>query len=387
MIINPIAGMGGRVGLKGTDGAEALQRALELGAVPEATTKAARALQNLMPIKDQLLIVTCAGDMGETVARELGFSVEVVYRPGHADSPAENGTRRQPPAGADRWLTTTGADTRAAARAIAAAGVELLLFAGGDGTARDICAALDGRQVVLGIPAGVKIHSPVYAHSPAAAGELARRYLIDDSVPVGEREVMDIDEDAVRRDVLKTALYGYLRVPLDETRLQNPKSPTSAAEQEAQEGIARDVAEGMEPGFCYIIGPGTTTRAIMHELGLPCTLLGVDVVMNGRVLALDVSERDLLELTETYPCKLILTPVGGQGYLLGRGNQQISGAVVQRVGKENLIVVATPGKLAELGDRPLLVDTGDSQADALLVGWHRVKIGYWLERAHRIAAG
>lgn len=373
LIVNPIAGMGGRVGLKGTDGAEVLQKALALGAVPEAGAKAARALERLLPIKDQLIIVTCAGAMGEAVAQQLGFATEVVYRP--------QGTRD------DGAFSTTGQDTRAGARAIVESGVAILLFAGGDGTARDICAAVGEEQVVLGIPAGVKIHSPVYANSPAQAGELARRFLTEGSLPVGQREVMDIDEEAVRRDVLQTSLYGYLQVPLDETRLQNPKAPTEASEGAAQQGIAQDVVEGMEPGVCYIIGPGTTTRAIMQELGLPCTLLGVDVVKDRRVLALDVSERELLDVAEKYPCKLIVTPVGGQGYLLGRGNQQISGAVVKRIGKENLIVVATPGKLAALGGRPLLVDTGDPEADALLAGWHRVKIGYWLERAHRIEAG
>ncbi|MFS8524223.1 MAG: ATP-NAD kinase family protein [Limnochordales bacterium] len=282
---------------------------------------------------------------------------------------------------------TTGQDTRAAARAIAGSGVELLLFAGGDGTARDIFEAVGTEQVVLGIPAGVKIHSPVYANSPAQAGELALRFLTEGGVPAGQREVVDIDEDFVRRDVLQTALYGYLTVPLDETHMQNPKAPTAVTEEAAQQGIAEDVVEGMEEGTCYIIGPGTTTRAIMQALGLPCTLLGVDVVLNRRVLALDVNERDLLEYTEKYPCKLIVTPVGGQGYLLGRGNQQISGRVVKRIGKENVIIVATPGKMAELRGRPLLVDTGDAEADAMLAGFHRVKIGYWLERAHKIAPG
>ncbi len=380
LIINPIAGMGGRVGLKGTDGPEALQKALELGAVPEAETKARRALEKLLPIRDDVLIVTCAGEMGERVARQLGFATEVAYRPLEKAPPED--VRK-----GNAVAATSGRDTQAAARAIAACGVELLLFAGGDGTARDIVSAVDQALVVLGIPAGVKIHSPVYANSPGQAGQLARRFLADGDVPTGEREVMDIDEDAVRRDVLRPVLYGFLKVPLDETLLQSPKSPTPGSEAEAQRGIARDVVENMEPGVCYIIGPGTTTRAVMEALGLPCTLLGVDAVMDGRLMGRDLTERDLLACTERYPCKLVVTPVGGQGYLLGRGNQQLSGTVVKRIGKENLIVLATPGKLAQLGDRPLLVDTGDPEADRLLAGWHRVKIGYWREKAHPIAAG
>lgn len=375
LIVNPIAGMGGRVGLKGTDGVDALEKAVKLGAIPEAKVKAMRALEKLLPVRDDVVIVTCAADMGEASASELGFATEIVYRPAAS---ATSG---------DATTMTTGADTQAAARAIAASGVDLLLFAGGDGTARDIYEAIGDGQLVLGIPAGVKIHSPVYANTPAQAGELALRYLTGASRATGEKEVMDIDEDAVRRDVLETSLYGYLRVPLDEAFLQNPKSPTAPDEAEAQRGIAEDVVESMEPDTCYIIGPGTTTRAILEELGLPFTLLGVDAVMNGELLGVDVTERDLLQLIEWYPCKLVLTPVGGQGYLLGRGNQQISGEVVKAIGKDNLIIVATAAKIRDLGDRPLLVDTGDPEADRLLSGYHRVKTGYRFETAHRIAAG
>src|SRR5690606_14328593 len=323
LIVNPVAGMGGRVGLKGTDGALALRRALELGAVPEAAGKASRALAKLTPIKEELIVVTCEGAMGEAVARELGFAVEIAYRPPSAAGPppdsvparvlapasgpapaaepaaepagepaAETAAQGDAGHGGKRPLpATTGQDTRAAARAIAGSGVELLLFAGGDGTARDIFEAVGTEQVVLGIPAGVKIHSPVYANSPAQAGELALRFLTEGGVPAGQREVVDIDEDAVRRDVLQTALYGYLTVPLDETHMQSPKGPTGGTEEAAQQGIAEGGVEGMEEGTCYITGPGTTTRAIMQALGLPCTLLGVDVVLNRRVLALDVNER------------------------------------------------------------------------------------------------
>lgn len=391
LIVNPIAGMGGRVGLKGTDGADALREALELGAVPEAPAKTVRALEKLVPIKAELLVVTAAGDMGETAAQQLGFATEVVYRPPATDDlsgPVGNATTPAETSADDRSVpATTGDDTRAAAKAIVGHGVELLLFAGGDGTARDMYEAVGDAQVVLGIPAGVKIHSPVYANTPGQAGELALQFLTGDNIAVGEKEVVDIDEDAVRRDVLQTALYGYLRVPLSEMFMQNPKAPTAVSEEAAQQGIAEDVVESMEPDTCYIIGPGTTTRAIMQELGLPFTLLGVDVVMNGEVLGLDVTERDLLRYTDLYRCKLILTPVGGQGYLLGRGNQQISGEVVKRIGKANLIVVATTGKMAELRNRPLLVDTGDPEADAMLAGYHRVKTGYWFETAHTIKAG
>ena len=409
LIVNPVAGMGGRVGLKGTDGALALRRALELGAVPEAAGKASRALAKLTPIKEELIVVTCEGAMGEAVARELGFAVEIAYRPpsaagpppdsvparglAPASGPAPAAAPAAEPAaetaaqgdaghgGKPPLPATTGQDTRAAARAIAGSGVELLLFAGGDGTARDIFEAVGTEQVVLGIPAGVKIHSPVYANSPAQAGELALRFLTEGGVPAGQREVVDIDEDAVRRDVLQTALYGYLTVPLDETHMQNPKAPTAVTEEAAQQGIAEDVVEGMEEGTCYIIGPGTTTRAIMQALGLPCTLLGVDVVLNRRVLA----RRERAGFAEhgKVPVQVDRHAGGGQG-ICWAGAISRSAAGSKRIGKENVIIVATPGKWPSLR-RPLLADTGDAEADAMLAGFHRVKIGYWLERAHKIA--
>lgn len=379
LIVNPIAGMGGRVGLKGTDGTEALRKALELGAKPEAEEKTARALEKLLPLRDELVIVTCSGVMGENVARRLGFTTEAAYSPrGDVGTGAGSG---------DSVTGSTAEDTRAAARAIAERGVDLLLFAGGDGTARDIYEAIGDRQLVLGIPAGVKIHSPVYANSPRQAGELALLYMTGRSTSAGEREVLDINVDAVRRDVLETSLYGYLRVPLSETYIQCSKLPTAVSEQTAQNDIAADIVENMEEGTCYIIGPGTTTRAIMQALGLPFTLLGVDVVLNRRLAARDVSERELLHYVETYPCKLVLAPVGGQGYLLGRGNQQISAQVVKKIGKDNLIVVATSEKLLALQGRPLLVDTGDPAVNAMLAGYHRVKTGYHMDAMHRIEAG
>lgn len=396
LIVNPIAGMGGRVGLKGTDGSDTLRQALALGAAPEATAKTVRALEKLTPIKDELLIVTCAGAMGETAARQLGFALEIVYRPpvsAGTDEDAKAGTSANGDArsgsaiGDTKTVASTGEDTRAAAKAMADRNVDLLLFAGGDGTARDIYESVGNELLGLGIPAGVKIHSPVYANTPAQAGELALLYLTGRSTEVGEREVVDIDEDAVRRDVLQTALHGYLKVPLSATFMQNPKAPSPLSEQDAQLAIAEDVVDNMEQDTCYIIGPGTTTRAIMQTLGLPFTLLGVDAVMNRQVLGLDVSERDLLGYVEGYPCKLVLTPTGGQGYLLGRGNQQISGDVVKKVGKDNVIVIATGDKIQQLRRKPLLVDTGDSAADNMLAGYHRVKTGYWLETMHRIEAG
>jgi predicted polyphosphate/ATP-dependent NAD kinase len=254
--------------------------------------------------------------------------------------------------------------------------VDLLLFAGGDGTARNICQAVGNQLISLGIPAGVKIHSAVYAVTPRDAGEVARIFLEGRLRSLREAEVMDIDEEAYRQGVVSARLYGYLRVPVESRYVQPMKAGGTVAEAEALAGIAEDVIDSMDGSEIFLIGPGTTTRAIMEKLGLANTLLGVDVVCNRRLVARDVSESQLTELISGRRAKIVMTVIGGQGYILGRGNQQISPAVVRQVGKDGIRVVATKEKLASLGGRPLLVDTGDEGLNQELGGYVRVTTGY-----------
>ncbi len=369
--MNPVAGLGGRVGLKGSDGAEIQRRARALGAEPHAEERAIEALRRLRRVEG-LKILTYPGEMGENAARAAGFEPEVIgdISPGQ----------------------TTAQDTQDAAREMQERGVDLLLFAGGDGTARDVYEAVGLEQATLGIPAGVKIHSAVYATHPASAGELAALYLQGRVTSQREAEVMDIDEEAFREGALRARLYGYLKVPFRSNLVQSQKMPSSG-EAASLGGIAEDVVGKMEPGVLYIIGPGTTTRAIAGELGLDKTLLGVDVVLDGELLARDANEADLLNLLDQQagreggglPARIVVTPIGGQGYVFGRGNQQISPRVIRRVGKENIIVVSTPDKLHALGTQPLLVDTGNRQVDNMLSGYVMVVTGY-NERAVRKVA-
>lgn len=364
LIINPIAGMGGSVGLKGTDGV--LDRALELGAVPQAPKRAGKALEQLLEIKDDIEILTCSGDMGEYEALESGFHARVIYKQTSSN--------------------TSYDDTIAAAKAMLSEWVDIILFAGGDGTARDIYKAVGDKVVVIGIPAGVKIHSPVYAQNPAKAGELARLYLTDGITKVEEAEVLDIDECAYRSGKVSTSLYGYLKIPFEKKYVQNRKAGTPMSQQASQNAIALDIIDNMEDGVYYIIGPGTTTRPIMENLKLPYTLLGVDVVLDKKVFALDVTEKQLVDITSKNKSKLVITPIGGQGYLFGRGNQQLSPKVLKVIGKENIIVAATKEKLSELRGSPFLVDTGDEEADALLIGYIGVITGYKEKTIYRIKA-
>jgi predicted polyphosphate/ATP-dependent NAD kinase len=360
LIVNPVAGIGGAVGLKGSDGADTQEKALALGAVPLSPARATVALERLVKIKDQFDIVTCGGRMGLEAVRSASLVASVITEPGDV---------------------TTADDTRNAALAMAGQGVDLLLFAGGDGTARDIYDAVGDSVSVLGIPTGVKIYSGVYAVSPAVAGELAADFLQGDFLQGRTREthdaeVMDIDEASLRRGEVSAQLYGYLRIPRQRRLTQGVKASSDAGEAVAAAVAAADVVHNMKPDRYYVIGPGTTTRAVTSELKLEGTLMGVDVVRDGKLEARDVGERQILDLVKGQDVSIVVTVIGGQGYLFGRGNQQSSAKVIRAVGKENIIVVATRAKLNSLQWRPLLVDTGDDEVDAMLSGYIRVVTGH-----------
>ncbi len=359
LIVNPVAGMGGRVGLKGTDGADCLARARELGAFPLAPGRAGQALRLLLPARDKFLLRTCPGLMGESAAAGAGLPCATI------------GLGAGPETGPE--------DTKAAARILADLGVDLLLFAGGDGTARDIAGAVGERVLCLGIPAGVKIHSAVFASTPLHAGELVLSLVKGRRLRPRLSEVMDIDEEAFRQGEVRSRLFGYMLVPADRRYLQGLKSGTPKNEAALQEAIAADLQEGMEPGVLTLVGPGSTTRELKRLLGFEGTLLGVDAVKDGRLVAEDCGEREILDLIAREPVgnvRIVVTPIGGQGFLFGRGNQQFSPDVLKRVGRTGIRIASTPGKLAALGGAPLRLDTGDPGLDQELAGYYRVVTGY-----------
>jgi predicted polyphosphate/ATP-dependent NAD kinase len=366
LIVNPIAGIGGRVGLKGSDGADIQHLALARGAQPQSHLRAVRTLEILEPWKDEFELITPPDSMGENVARRCGFSPQVI------------GMLPQDP--------TSAEDTKRFAQRMLEFPVDLLLFAGGDGTARDIYNAVGVNLPALGIPAGVKIHSAVFATHPHSAGEIAAAYLRGERILLRESEVIDLDEEIYRSGMIVTRLYGYLKVPYRLHLLQNRKVPSPGAESARLEAIAADVVESMQPGLLYVLGPGTTTRAITDRLGFPKTLVGVDVYTTEGVVALDVSESRLLELLENQPARIIVTPIGGQGFIFGRGNQPICHQVIQKVGKENILIVSLSEKLNALQGEPLLVDSGDPEVDEFLVGYLPVIVGYHDKVIYRISA-
>jgi predicted polyphosphate/ATP-dependent NAD kinase len=276
---------------------------------------------------------------------------------------------------------SSATDTKEAARVLLREGVDLVLFCGGDGTARDIFSVV-GRDVpMLGIPAGVKMYSGVFAISPAAAAELVNGL---EKAVLRDSEIMDVDEEAYRAGTLETRLYGIARTPVIRGMVQLSKQVYEQPDEErAKLEIAQFMQEVMLPGTLYILGAGTTTEAIARYLGISKTLLGVDVVKNGRLVARDADEKTLLRLTEgEKDTRIIISPIGAQGFILGRGNQQISAAVVRRAGVAHVIVVATPHKLQETPE--LLVDTGDPALDREFGESIQVICGYRLAQRKKI---
>jgi predicted polyphosphate/ATP-dependent NAD kinase len=360
LIVNPLAGLGGSVALKGSDGV-ALQ-ALAKGAIPKANLRTQIALNEIMDLKDQLHIITCPNDMGETSVKQLGFSYDVIKLPIQNVSLSEE---------------TNAEHTKQAAQIIKEMGVDLLVFAGGDGTARDVCAVIEDAFPVLGVPAGVKIHSGVYGITPKASGQVIRMLIEGELVDLKSQDVRDIDEVAFRNNQVKTKLFGEMLVPQAGQFVQAVKQGGMEQEDLVLEAIAAYLADEADPEVLYLVGSGKTTQFYMDYIHADNTLLGVDAVYNGNVVANDLTERQILELTEKYQqVKIIVSVIGGQGHVFGRGNQQLSAAVIKKVGRDNLIILCTKTKLKQLEGRPLIVDTSDVALDLALAGHIEIWTGY-----------
>lgn len=357
LVINPLAGLGGSVGLKGSDGVA--EEALALGAEPKAIKRMMQALEVIAPYANDIEIITASGVMGEDAANALGFNTRVVYQ-----TPDK----------------TQAIDTQAVVRTLLNEPLDLLLFAGGDGTARDVYsvfeqAVIDDKLPVLGVPAGVKIHSGVYGITPHAAGMVVKMLLDGELVSLMSADVMDIDEVAFRQGTVRAKRFGELLVPAEPRYVQAVKMGGKEVDELVLADIAADVIQQMEDEL-YIMGSGSTVAFVMEELGLDNTLLGVDLIQDKALVANDLTAQQLLDLTQDKPAKLIITLIGGQGHILGRGNQQLSPELIRRLGKDNIIILATKTKLKALEGRPLIVDSGDPQLDRQLCGYYKVTTGY-----------
>ncbi|MBT8078906.1 MAG: ATP-NAD kinase family protein [Gammaproteobacteria bacterium] len=351
LIVNPVAGMGGTVGLKGTDG-EMFERAVELGAEPVSPGRVAEFLAHTGSLESEEL-VAAPGAMGADHLKEAGLAHFVVGKlPGHP----------------------TAEDTRIIASAMVDLGVDLIVFAGGDGTARDMADAIGTRIPVVAIPSGVKVYSSVFAYSPRAAAELLDAFV--QGADLAEEEVLDIDEKAFREGRVDARHYGYLIVPQDNRLLQGGKESSGIGRMtaEARAALAGAIIDSMSADTLYLLGSGTTMRMLANELGIEKTLLGIDAVVNRQLIERDLNEQGILELLEQYgKAAIVVTPLGGNGFIFGRGNKQFTPAVLRRVGLENILILADRNKLQKL--KALHVDTGDPALDDEMTGYIDVYVG------------
>jgi predicted polyphosphate/ATP-dependent NAD kinase len=358
-IVNPIAGMGGRVGLKGTD--MVVKEAIAKGAKPVAPQRAIEFLQKLKENarEKSIEVLTCPTIMGEEEARKASFPVRVLQMKIGKETSAE--------------------DTKEAVRLLSAVKVDLIVFVGGDGTAKDILdAMLECDEVpVLGVPSGVKMYSGIFAVNPSDAVDVVLAFALKQAEIV-EFEVIDADEAAIRSDTFAVRLYGFLKGPFLPMHVQGSKqiSLETVDEKDNQTAIAKFIIEEMQPDATYILGPGTTVKRIAELLGVKKTVLGVDIYRKGKVI-LDVDEGKIMEeIGDWHNAWIVLSPIGHQGILLGRGNQQISPQIVKRIGKEHIVVGATKSKLQSIDGGVLRVDTGNAEVDEMLRGYIKVVTDY-----------
>lgn len=361
-VVNPFAGIGGTAGLKGSDGADIIRQAQQLGAVSPSAARAKIVAEGLAGA-GFTHVVTGPGELGATVAVDVGLTPEIV------DIPRQS-------------MPTTAVDTRNTVTAMMMHGVDVVVFVGGDGTARDVAAAIDDNIPMVGVPSGVKMHSAVFAATPRRALDVVLHY-VPGVTATSFREVMDLDESALRDGRVSAHLHGMARVPDDPRNMQPAKSPSRRGAD--VDGIAEAVVARCGAGACYVLGPGTTTAAVARHLGVSTTLLGVDVVVDRQPILVDANEAELFAVLAGRDAWIVLSVTGGQGFVLGRGNQQISPRVVRQVGVDRVVIAATDDKLSALGG-PLRVDTGDQELDGQLSGYRRVVTGFRREAMWKIEA-
>jgi len=348
--------------LKGTDGEDVLQQAIELGAEPNAINRAREFLKELLSIRPKLKFITCPGIMGSSILEELNYSYETISHPLFANVKDD--------------LKTTAEHTIISAELIKNRNdIKLLVFFGGDGTARDVVKAVNKDIPCLGIPTGVKIYSSVFSLNPRIAASIVIQFLWDE-IPLRESEVLDIDEEEYRKGNLVSKLYGYLLTPFNPDFTQRSKMGTPDSDLNNQERIAKRIVEEFEKDTCYLLGPGTTIKAITDILNQEKTVLGIDLLLNNRIIAHDLNERRILEHINGKKVKIITSLIGRQGFLFGRGNLQFTPQVLRKIGIENVIIIATKFKLMNIPDQILRIDTRDPQLDDELKGFYRVIVDY-----------
>jgi len=368
-IVNPIAGMGGKVGLKGTDGV--IKKAIELGAKPNASKRAEEMLKEFLTKfskKDDIRWFTCKGDMGCSELKNAGIKeIEIIYEPSDKN--------------------TTSEDTKKTCKKFLEKNIDLLVFCGGDGTARDIFEIVDKNIPLLGIPSGVKMHSAVFGINTSATAKMLHEF-IEGTLTIGDAEIMDLDEERYRMGEWNIRLFCVAKGIVEPTYIQVGKSCFESVSDDAvKDEITEHIVDEIEQNknFLYLFGSGGTIDYIATKMDLDNTLLGIDAVYEKKLVGKDLNEEKILKLLKKYhKVKVILSPIGAQGFILGRGNLQLSPVVIKNIGLDNIIVISTPSKLAHT---PVIrVDTGDKKLDRMFakLEFMMVVIGYRFSRVVKI---
>ena len=368
-LVNPIAGMGGKVGLKGTDGV--FKEAVKLGAKPIAPGKAEETLNeylNEYSKNNNIRWFACSGIMGGNELKNVGIkNIEII-----GDSSCEN---------------TSSGDTKETCKKLLEKNVDLILFCGGDGTARDVFEIVDNKIPILGIPSGVKMHSGVFGVNTSATAKMLHEF-VNGRLTIGDAEIMDLDEDLYRRGKWNIRLFGIAKGIVEPTYVQVGKSCyESVSDDEIKDELTEHIVDEIErcADYLFLFGSGGTIEYIARKMNLDNTLLGIDAVYDKKIVGKDLNEEGLLKLLDNYSkTKVILSPIGAQGFILGRGNLQLSPKVIRRIGLDNIIVISTPSKLVST---PIIrVDTGDRELDHLFVEkeFMMVVIGYRMSRVVKI---
>jgi predicted polyphosphate/ATP-dependent NAD kinase len=356
LLINPFAGIGGESALKGSDGDEIRSQALAYSKELRAPQRAMRFLQALNTYAQMIDWYVAKGVMGEVVCESIGVTPKTIVGKHGAD--------------------TSASDTKAVAQELLKH-VDILLFIGGDGTARDVLYAVNSTIPCLGIPSGVKMQSGVFALSPEAAADIVIGIIDSQLLTVSEQDVRDIDEEALRQGRVRSHYFGSMRVPSAPAYLQHLKQSGVEDETMALEDIAAHLTDEMQEGRLMLVGPGRTLAYWMESIGLSNTLVGFDAVLNGKLIQADLNGRDVIELQKNYPdLLLILSPTGQQGMLIGRGNQQLTPDFLRHLNKEQWRIVASKNKLATFNGKPLIVDSNDYELDKKLCGLYNVISAY-----------
>ena len=349
VLVNPDAGLGGKLGLKGSDGQADIARSM--GAEDRSGPRMEKMLIYFSSIDrtENIEWVTSDGRMGsDWFPNNFSDKVESIH--------SSKGK-------------TSASDTCDLVKQLLESKIDVLIYGGGDGTTRDIVRNLQENNCpelpIIGVPSGVKMHSGCFATSPKAAAEVLSSWIRGDLL-VSNTEVLDLDEEKYRQGKWIVKLYAEAMTPNSPKWMQGSKELIQTdSEEEIIQGISEHIFESLvEEDRMIIWGSGGTLRTIGKMLNFNLTTLGIDITVGKSQIATDVNEQQITQHIQSHSgiISLLLSPMGGQGFLIGRGNLQLSPKVIRMIGIENIIGIVTPSKL--LSVRKLRIDSGDDELDS-----------------------